>query len=944
MAMILFRLTTSALLPVLLTAAFYLMEKRGLLKGLSPRQSQAVIGISFGVLAVLSTEFGIPIEGASLNVRDAAPLVAGLIFGWPAGLIAGLIGGVERWFAALWGVGEFTRLACSLATVLAGLIGAAVRRFLMDNKRASWFYGLAVGVTAEVLHMLLVFLTNMNDLDRAFQTVQKCALPMIIANGVSVMLSIVVVLKLSTRRGGKKQETKKIAQTFQRGLLICVVMAFAATSLFTNFFQTRLSDTIADSTLTLNLQDVRNEIKDASDQHLLSLTHQIVRALPERVNNGELARLAEMYDVAEINLVNEYGRITMSTNMAFIGYDMASGEQSAAFLPLLSGTADFVQDYQPMTYDPTLSRKYAGAALADGGFIQVGYDAARFQKDIHEQVVSAAKNRRIGRDGCIIVCDEQGQIVSDRDGHEGENVGLLGWIEQQGELRENTRFRAKIYSASSYCMYTEAEGYYIVAVLPESEALFSRDVSVYMLAFMETIVFAALFAHIYFLIKKLVVENIQKINRSLARITGGDLDVTVDVRTNEEFASLSDDINTTVVTLRHYIDEAAARIDKELEFARQIQHSALPSVFPPYPNRKDFSIYASMDTAKEVGGDFYDFYLLDADHLAFLIADVSGKGIPAAMFMMTSKTVIKGLAESGIPVNEVFTRANAKLCEGNDADMFVTAWMGVLNLKTGLLQYADAGHNPPVIRQAGGAYAYLKTRPNFILAGMEGVRYRLNELQLAPGDEIYLYTDGVTEAQDADNQLFGEDRLLRSLNEKEGLTVEEICRKVKADVDTFVGGADQFDDITMLSVRLNPVDRGAALTVEPTMESVTQVSDFVDAQLEKRGVPMKTATRLKIVVDEIYSNIVRYSDAKQAEVCCLAENGCMSLIFRDDGKPYNPLDAEEPDISASAEDRPIGGLGIFMVRKMVDSVDYMYKDGRNVVTLKMALSGSDSAK
>ena len=485
-------------------------------------------------------------------------------------------------------------------------------------------------------------------------------------------------------------------------------------------------------------------------------------------------------------------------------------------------------------------------------------------------------------------------------------------------------------------MYSETEGYYIIAVMSKEEALFTKSASVYMLAFMETLVFAALFANIFVLIKKLVVKNIRKINESLAQITEGNLNVTVDVRDNEEFASLSDDINSTVATLKRYIDEAAARFDKDLEIAKKIQHSALPSVFPPYPNRKDFSIFASMDAAKEVGGDFYDFYLLDENHLAFVIADVSGKGIPGAMFMMTSKTLIKSHAESGLTVNDVFTHVNEQLCENNEAGMFVTAWMGILDLETGLIRYANAGHNPPVVRHKDGTYEYLKGRANFVLAGMEGVRYKEQQLQLQQGDEIYLYTDGVTEAHDIDKQLFGEDRLLESLNETVGMTVEEICRKVKADVDVFQGEAEQFDDITMLCVRLNEVEN-KMLSVNPTMESISHVADFVEEHLEKFEVPMKISTKLMVAVDEIYSNIVHYSGASEAKVQIVKETDALRLVFRDNGKPYNPLDAKDPDINAAAEDRTIGGLGIFMVRKMMDNVDYMYKDGQNVLTLGMKI-------
>ena len=205
-----------------------------------------------------------------------------------------------------------------------------------------------------------------------------------------------------------------------------------------------------------------------------------------------------------------------------------------------------------------------------------------------------------------------------------------------------------------------------------------------------------------------------------------------------------------------------------------------------------------MYTAKEVGGDFYDFYFVDEDTLAFLIADVSGKGIPAAMFMMTSKTLLKSYAESGMSVDEVFTSANEKLCEGNEADMFVTAWMGLLNVKTGLLTFANAGHTPPLVRHGAGSFTYLKSRPGFVLAGMDGIRYRKNEFQLSPGDMLYLYTDGVTEATDLHNELYGEDRLLDVLNHHTGSDAEALCTAVKADVDAFVGKSPQFDDITML--------------------------------------------------------------------------------------------------------------------------------------------------
>ena len=592
----------------------------------------------------------------------------------------------------------------------------------------------------------------------------------------------------------------KISQAFQRWLVILVAIAFLATTAFLWLIQTRLSENNAISLLKLNLSDVREDIIDASDENLLKLTHSIAADINETASpdSALLVHLMSKYDVTEINIINKDGFIVATTYPDFLDYDMRSGAQSAEFMVLLGQQDEYVQNYQPVSYDASISRKYGGVTLTDGGFVQVGYGAERFQQDIDEFVVGVTRNRHVGAGGCIIIVDEDWNIVSDRFGNEGKNLEVTGiWIDTES-TPEKTVFIADVYGESSYCMYQTSEGYRIVAVMPRSEAALSRNVSVGVTTAMQIVVFAALFIMIFILVKRLVFNNIYQINHSLSAITEGKLDTVVDVRSHVEFDELSNDINSTVDTLKRYIADAAARIDAELTFAKAIQHSAMPSVFPPYPGRKEFDIHAAMYTAKEVGGDFYDFYFVDEDTLAFLIADVSGKGIPAAMFMMQSKTLLKSCAESGMSVEQVLTTANEKLCEGNDAGMFVTAWMGLLNVKTGLLTFANAGHNPPLVKQADGSFAYHKTRASFVLAGMEGIRYRKFELQLEPGDTIYLYTDGVTEATDAGEKLYGEERLLKLLNSQPIASSQSVCEAVKADVDAFVGEAEQFDDITML--------------------------------------------------------------------------------------------------------------------------------------------------
>lgn len=937
-------MTLKLLIPVLCNAVLavilYLAEKKTLFGKMNYKLKQCIIGILFGALAAFSTEYGVDVGGAVMNVRDASPLCAGLIFGAPAGIISGVIGGAYRWFAVYWGAGAYTRLACSVSTVLVGFIAALLRKYMFDDKKPSWIYGLGVGMVCEVLHMLMIFLTNMKDAGRAFTFVQSCTLPMVLANGIAVGLAVMAVSLLGREKLKFHKEQKQISQTFQFWLFICIVIAYFVTSGFTYVLQTGMSSKETESVININIDDVHKDITDASDENLLKITRAATEEYlsVQNPDNDTLQMIREKFGVAGINVVNKNGIITDSTLKEFIGYDMASGEQSAEFLVLFEGEDEFVQKYQPLSIDNSISRKYAGVRLPDGGFIQVGYDAEQFQKDIDEHVIGVTKNRHIGNNGFVAICDENMNIVIDRSDYSGKNMSTLGvWIDTD-ITPENTVFEAEIYGKPYFLAYTFAEGYYIIGAIPKSEAMFMRNVSIYVSIFMEILIFAALFTLIYFLIKKVIIDNLRKINGTLAEITDGNLNVTVDVRTNEEFASLSDDINQTVSTLKRYIAEAAARIDKELEFAKEIQYSALPSVFPPYPNRKDFEIYAHMITAKEVGGDFYDFYMLGDSTLAFMIADVSGKGIPAAMFMMQAKTIIKDLAESGLELSEIFMTANKKLCENNDAGMFVTAWMGILDLKTGRLKFVNAGHNPPLVRQADGEFAYLKARSGMVLAGMDGIKYRQNELQLTPGDQIFLYTDGVTEATDKNNQLYGEERLLETVNRNIVMDTRKLCEAVKSDVDQFVGEAPQFDDITMLSVEIQYIRGENSITVIADDKSMIPVSEFAKSLTEKLAVVPKVANKVSIAVDEIYSNIINYSGAELATISYEIKDGRLYITFTDDGIPYNPLEAEEPDITLSAEERKIGGLGIFMVKKMTESMEYTYEDEKNILKLIIALS------
>jgi sigma-B regulation protein RsbU (phosphoserine phosphatase) len=273
--------------------------------------------------------------------------------------------------------------------------------------------------------------------------------------------------------------------------------------------------------------------------------------------------------------------------------------------------------------------------------------------------------------------------------------------------------------------------------------------------------------------------------------------------------------------------------------------------------------------------------------------------------------------------------------------MFVTAWMGILDLKTGSLQFANAGHNPPLLKRANGDFEYLKMRAGFVLAGMEGVCYRANELTLSPGDMIFLYTDGVPEATNSDNKLYGEDRLLHFMNQKSTVEATALLPDLKANIDEFVGDAPQFDDITMLIFDYKSNIGGeyvTSRTFKAQTEALSDVLGFVDLMLEKYECPMKLQTSICVAIEEVFVNVARYAYKSgegdvSLEIRFDKEDRTITFVMRDRGIPFDPLKKPDPDITLSADDREIGGLGIFITKKTMDSVEYAYENGENVLTM-----------
>ncbi|MBQ9468331.1 MAG: PP2C family protein-serine/threonine phosphatase [Clostridia bacterium] len=305
----------------------------------------------------------------------------------------------------------------------------------------------------------------------------------------------------------------------------------------------------------------------------------------------------------------------------------------------------------------------------------------------------------------------------------------------------------------------------------------------------------------------------------------------LNIRTGDEVETLCDSVKQMEKDINNYIADLTAvtaekeRISAELNVASQIQADMLPRIFPPFPDRREFDIFATMTPAKEVGGDFYDFFLIDDDHIALVMADVSGKGIPAALFMVIAKTLIKNHAQAGESPAEILKNVNEQLCEGNEAELFVTVWLAIIEISTGKGIAANAGHEHPALRRAGGKYELVVYRHSPAVATMEGMRFKEHSFELHPGDSLFVYTDGVPEATNGNLTLFGSERTLNALNRDPSAAPKELLRNVKEDIDAFVGDAPQFDDTTMLCFSYfgaEPEGQPDELTPDATDETFLQ--------------------------------------------------------------------------------------------------------------------------
>ena len=385
------------------------------------------------------------------------------------------------------------------------------------------------------------------------------------------------------------------------------------------------------------------------------------------------------------------------------------------------------------------------------------------------------------------------------------------------------------------------------------------------------------------------------------------------------------------------IREAAIKevtIEKEMSIASDIQRGMLPE---GRIEGEEFSVSAEMLSAKSVGGDFYDFIHVDDSHVALVVADVSGKGMPASLFMASAKASLRSNLAGGFQTDEVMKRTNSVLCDSNREKLFVTAWLGIIDLETGRMSYVNAGHNPPFLIH-NGKVEKLVDRPDFILGRKRRIQYNEHRITLELGDKLVLYTDGVTEAVGPDGSMYGENRLTDVLSRSSG-SAEEFRAAIEKDVNEFVNGVERSDDITIMVFELDKLmtDEGEFKDFSITQESFEEVMGYIRSTLEGLGCPANVIRDMEICSSEILSNIDMYAyQGKGGElgVSVSIRNRRAKIVFRDKGPEYNPLLKDNPDIEMRIKDHKVGGFGLFIVRKMMDEVKYDRIDDYNMLTIK----------
>lgn len=607
----------------------------------------------------------------------------------------------------------------------------------------------------------------------------------------------------------RAKSTRPLNKTFLLGTASITFASILASSCVSFLFETRSARREAAQTIHTKILEASTQAERARETFLFLGEHErnvslcrgravaeILRGAPEPLDEARLRALAQDLNLDTIDVVDGAGVCVAAWPAATVGHVYSTQPETAAFLPILDDpTLEIAQPLRESVTKPGLFYQFSAVARRDApGLIEVGLRSERTQatRDL-SNLARFIGSFQFAKEGRLFVY-QNNRLLNDAStpspDFDVDKIPL-------GEI-----FIASVDGADCFAFAERRDENLFVGALPKSEIFAQRRSTLILIFLANTLLFLGVFALISLLTRKLIVDGIVAINRSLSKIVDGDLGERVDVATTREFLELSNGLNATVDALQGAIDEVKRRVDKELELAQRIQTAALPSVFPPFPERREFDIYAENRPMASVGGDMFDYFFVDENRLFFYVADVSGHGVPAALFMMKTIALVKNLALSGLPLAQVVEQTNRYLAENNDAS-FVTAFFCVVDVATGRLEYVDAGHNPPFLREPGGQFREIEPQISLLLGVADEAEFESATLELAPGAALVLFTDGVTEGVSATSpEQFGVRRALETLDAvAPDAPAVDAVRALFADVEAFADGAERSDDVTVLYFR-----------------------------------------------------------------------------------------------------------------------------------------------
>ncbi len=518
-------------------------------------------------------------------------------------------------------------------------------------------------------------------------------------------------------------------------------------------------------------------------------------------------------------------------------------------------------------------------------------------------------------------------------------------------VRDDDVFRSKGQDMRLYYAPTKHAGMTIAVVIPAK--LITAPVSAFrrIMTLLWLLGVAAMAIAIIVVLRRQM-QSIGQFTRTARSIAAGNFNTPIPpTRDPNELFRLGKALDEMQTSLRTYVSDLSAtqqekgKIENELRIASGIQRSMLPKRYPPFPERDDLDIYGSLTPAREVGGDLFDFFIRD-EKLYFCIGDVAGKGVPASLMMAVTRSLLRIVCTEHSSPSRIMTTINNTLLETNDNNMFVTMFVGVLDLPTGKLRYCNAGHNAPLLLGGGTAQpAKLPVEPHLPLGVLQGMAYHSQETVLGAGDLLFLYTDGLTEAENKSHQLLGEQEMTATVARNHDGNAHDLVHSMLQLVKRHASGAEQSDDLTMLAIRYagqhqqaRPIAR---LTLTNKLEEISRLESFAETIGQELGIDLATVTKLNLALEEAVANVINYAyppgTEGQVEIVASATPSKLKVTITDQGQPFDPTAQRAPDVTLGVQERQIGGLGIFLIRNIMDSVNYERAGGCNVLTLRKHL-------